>query len=60
MSKVNEGNIHEATHNLLDDLTGRVEVNETFVNLEFVTIPGLGTLTTRLKKDKITKSQRRW
>lgn len=36
-----------ATHNkdlpydLLDNLTGRVKVNETFVDLEFITVPGL-------------------
>jgi hypothetical protein len=28
-------------HDLLDDLARRVEVNETLVNLEFVTVPGL-------------------
>lgn len=28
-------------YDLLDDLARRVEVNETLVNLEFVTVPGL-------------------
>jgi len=32
---------------LLHNLTGRVEIDETLVNLEFVTIPSLGTFTTR-------------
>jgi len=40
----------EGTDDLLDDLTGRVEVDEAFVHLQLVTIPGLGTLTARLKK----------
>jgi hypothetical protein len=29
------------THDLLDDLAGGVEVDETLVNFEFVTVPGL-------------------
>jgi len=32
---------------LLDDLARRVEVDETLVNLEFVTVPSLRTFTTR-------------
>jgi len=32
---------------LLDDLARGVQVNETLVHLKLVTIPGLGTLTTR-------------
>jgi hypothetical protein len=36
------------THDLLDNLAGRVEVNQTLVNLEFITIPCLGTFTARL------------
>ena len=38
------------THDLLDDLAGGVEIDETLVDLELVAIPGLGTLTARLKK----------
>lgn len=33
--------------NLLHNFTGRVQVDEALVNLEFVTIPGLRTFTTR-------------
>lgn len=40
--------ITRATHDLLDDLTGRVEVDEALVDLQLVAIPGLRTLTTRL------------
>ena len=36
------------THNLLDDLAGGVEVDQTLVDLELVEIPRLGTLTARL------------
>ncbi len=39
----------QETYNLLDDLTGRVEVDQTLVNLEFVTVPCLRTLTARLQ-----------
>lgn len=35
-------------YDLLDDLTGGVEINETLVDLELVTVPGLRTLTARL------------
>ena len=35
-------------YNLLDNFTGRVKINETLVDLQFITVPGLGTLTTRL------------
>lgn len=38
----------QSTHDLLHDLAGGVEVDEAFVNLELVAIPGLGTLTARL------------
>ena len=37
------------TYDLLDDLAGGVEVDQTLVDLELVTIPGLGTLTARLR-----------
>jgi hypothetical protein len=37
------------TDNLLDDLTGGVQVNEALVDLQLKTIPGLGTFTTRLE-----------
>ena len=33
---------------MFHDLGGGVQVNETFVDLEFVTVPGFGTLTARL------------
>ena len=35
------------TSNLLDDLAGGMQVNQTFVDLELVPIPSLGTFTTR-------------
>jgi hypothetical protein len=38
------------THDLFDNLTGGVEVDQTLVHLELVAIPGLRTLTARLKK----------
>ena len=41
----------ENTYNLLDDLARRVQVDQALVNLQFVTIPGFGTLTTRLPKN---------
>ena len=39
------------TDDLFHDLTGGVEVDEALVNLHLIAIPGLGTLTARLKKD---------
>lgn len=39
----------ESTHDLLDNLAGGVEVDQTLVDLQLEAIPGLGTLTTRLK-----------
>ena len=38
----------KSTHNLLDDLARGVEVDQTLVDLELVTVPGLRTLTARL------------
>lgn len=35
------------THDLLDNLRGRVEVDEALVHLELELVPGLGTLTAR-------------
>ena len=43
-----------SAHNLLDNLARGVQINETLVYFEFVTIPGLGTLTARLAKAKGT------
>ena len=37
------------THDLLDDLARRVEVDEALVHLELVAVPGLRTLTARLQ-----------
>ena len=37
------------TYDLLDDLAGGVEVDQTLVDLQLESIPGLGTLTARLK-----------
>ena len=37
------------TYNLLHDFAGGVQVNEPLVDLELITIPGLGTLTARLR-----------
>jgi hypothetical protein len=42
--------MRSATHDLLHDFTGRVEVDETLVHFELVTIPSFGTFTTRLEK----------
>ena len=38
------------TYDLLDDLAGRVEVDETLVDFELIAIPGLGTFTARLRR----------
>jgi hypothetical protein len=38
----------QVTHNLLDDLARRVQVDEALVHLELVTVPGLRSLTTGL------------
>ncbi len=38
-------------YNLFDNLARGVQINETLVYFEFVTIPGFGTLTARLIKD---------
>ena len=38
----------KVTYDLLDDLAGGVEVDQTLVDLQLEAIPGLGTLTTRL------------
>jgi len=35
-------------YNLFHDLRGGVQVNEAFVDLEFITVPGFGTLSARL------------
>lgn len=43
------------THDLLDDLGGGVEVDEALVHLQLVAIPGLGTLTARLSKQRVRK-----
>ena len=43
-----------SAHNLLDNLARGVQINETLVYFEFVTIPGLGTLTARLAKEEGT------
>lgn len=45
----------ESAHNLLDNLARGVQINETLVYFEFVTIPGLGTLTARLAKEGTLK-----
>ena len=42
----------EKAHNLLNDLAGGVQVDETLMDLEFITIPGLGTFTTGLASKK--------
>ena len=38
------------TYDLLDDLTGGVQVDQALVDLELVAIPGLRTLTARLAR----------
>lgn len=48
------------THNLLDDLAGGVQVNKALVHLELVTIPGLGTLTTRLGERAKSHENQSW
>ena len=40
----------DRTYDLLDDLAGGVQVDQTLVNLELVAIPGLRTLTARLAR----------
>ena len=49
MSKYDYNAGAEGTYDLLDDLTGGVEVNQTLVDLQLIAIPGLGTLTARLE-----------
>jgi len=44
--------LEEKAHDLFNNLTRGVEVNETLVDFEFVTVPGLGTLTARLGKER--------
>jgi len=44
-------------YNLLNDLTGGVQVNEALVDLQLKTIPGLGTFTTRLEIKRSQKQQ---
>ena len=39
----------DGTHDLLDNLAGGVQVDQTLVDLELVAIPSLGTLTARLQ-----------
>lgn len=56
MSNDNE---QRQTHDLLDDLAGRVEVDEALVDLELVAIPGLGTLTARLRTRWLTNESQR-
>ena len=43
------------TYDLLDDLAGGVEVDQTLVDLELVAVPGLGTFTARLARDELRK-----
>ena len=43
--------MEEKAHDLFDNLTRGVEINETLVDFEFITVPGLGTLTARLGKE---------
>ena len=40
------------THDLLDDLAGGVEIDQTLVDLKLIAIPGLGTLTARLDRER--------
>jgi len=44
--------LEEKAHDLFDNLTRGVEINETFVDFEFIAVPGLGTLTARLRKER--------
>jgi hypothetical protein len=44
------GRSRNDTHNLLDNLARGVEVDQTLVDFEFVAVPGLGSLTTRLER----------
>ena len=44
------------TYDLLDDLAGGVEVDQTLVDLELVAVPGLRTLTARLSQQRQTMS----
>jgi len=40
----------ECTYDLLHNLAGGVQVDQTLVDLELVAVPSLGTFTTRLKQ----------
>lgn len=54
MVKTPPGEVSEkATYDLLHNLAGRVQIDQTLVDLELVTVPGLRTLTTRLNTKKI-------
>jgi len=46
-----EGKVERKTYNLLDNLARGVQINEALVDFEFITVPGLGTLTARLGKE---------
>jgi hypothetical protein len=43
-----DGAIERKAHNLFDDLARGVQINKALVDFEFITVPGLGTLTARL------------
>ena len=49
MSQIN-GTTQKKTHNLFYDLTRGVKIDETLVNLQLITVPGLGTFTARLSR----------
>jgi hypothetical protein len=53
-----KGMIRRKAHNLLDDLARGVQINETLVDFEFITVPGLGTLTARLGKERNERKRR--
>jgi hypothetical protein len=51
-TNVKRGGLEEKAHNLFDNLTRGVEINETLVDFEFITVPCFGTLTARLGKER--------
>ena len=50
MSVCYNGRENKETYDLLDDLARGVEVDQALVDLELVAVPGLGTLTARLRQ----------
>ena len=52
LDNLGEGRLKREAHDLLDNLARGVQIDEAFVDFEFVTVPGLGALTARLGIEK--------